>query len=157
MNEDQTLNCISEQEQQSVEKEVGEVEQVIAQNNVLPADLIAAVKEQVTAEIVAEMKEDKAFEAKERQIRREQEDLERQEYIAKMKASEDPWVDFVGTVRETEHGQRIELEWNDAFIDYLRASGLMGSSDEQIVQQYITLLLRDMTDQYEERFGTDLA
>lgn len=72
-----------------------------------------------------------------------------------MKASDEPWVDFEGTVRDTEHGQRIQLEWNDAFIVYLREAGIDGTDEEQVVQKYIALLMRDMTDRVEDRYEND--
>lgn len=146
---------ITEKDKTIIATETDEVEARLEENAVLSPELIAAVKKQVTAEIVEELKEKKVFEEKEREIRRESEDLERANYVAKMKASDEPWVDFEGTVRDTEHGQRIQLEWNDAFIVYLREAGIDGTDEEQVVQKYIALLMRDMTDRVEDRYEND--
>ena len=146
---------ITEKDEQIITTETGDVQKRLEENAVLSPELIAAIKKQVTAEIVDELKEKKAYEAKEREIRREQEDIERNNYVAKMKASDEPWVDFVGNVRDTKEGQRLEMEWNDAFIVYLRENGISGTDDEQVVQKYISLLLRDMTDKFEERYSND--
>ncbi len=138
-----------------VEDEVKKTEERLEESGVLTADLINEVKKLVTAEIVAELKEDKVLEAKEKEIEREQEDLEYNRYVARMQESDDPWVDFVGNVRDTEMGQRLQMEWNDAFIVYLRANGVTGANDEQVVQKYISLLFKDMVDKNEERYGKD--
>ena len=138
-------------------QEAAEVEERVQENGVVPPELLESIKKQVTAQIIDEMKEQKVFEEKQRELEREEEDMERKRYIDKMKASSDPWVDFVGNVRDTEHGQRIELEWNDAFIDYLKANGINGTTQEQIVQKYITLLFKDMTEKYEDEFGNDMV
>jgi len=138
-----------------IEDEVEKTEKRLAESGVLTADLINEVKKLVTAEIVAELKEDKVLAAKEKEIEREQEDLEYNRYVARMQASDDPWVDFVGNVRDTEMGQRLQMEWNDAFIVYLRECGITGADDEQVVQKYISLLLKDMVDKNEERYGKD--
>jgi hypothetical protein len=146
---------INDKDEKVIASEVEQVEERLEENAVLSPELIAAVKKQVTAEIVEELKEQKVYEEKEREIRREQEDIERAKYIAMMKESDEPWVDFVGNVRDMEEGQRLEMDWNDAFIKYLRDNGIEGSDDEQVVQKYISLLLRDMTDKYEDRYAKD--
>ena len=146
---------ITTKEQNQINTEVTEVDERLTDNNVLSPELIDAIKKQVTAEIVEEMKEEKVFEAKEREIRREAEDLERANYVAKMKASDEPWCDMDSKVRDTEHGSRVVMEWNDAWIVYLKEAGLTGTDDEQIMQQYLTLMLRDHIDKYEERYESD--
>ena len=135
--------------------EVVQVEERLEESGVLNADLIAAVKQQVTAEILADLKEDNVLKAKEVEMRRELEDIEYNNYVAMKMESDDPWVDFVGEVRDTEKGQRLEMNWNDAFIVFLKSIGITGLDDEQMVQKYISLLLQDMVDKGEERYGSD--
>jgi hypothetical protein len=101
-----------------------------------------------------ELKDDHTRKMEEAKFRREQEDEEHRRYVEKMKASPDPWVDIIGWVR-TDAGVKVELDWNDAFVDYLRANGIKGTDDEQTVQKWVTLLLRDMADDMEQRFGGD--
>ena len=146
---------ITKKEEEMIATESAGIEERLSETGVLPEDLIAAVKKQVTQEIMEELKEKKALEEKERQLRREQEDIERLNYVALMKESDEPWVDFVGNVRDMKEGQRLEMDWNDAFIKYLRDNGIEGSDDEQVVQKYISLLLRDMTDQFEAHYETE--
>lgn len=137
------------------QQEIQQVEERLNESEVLSAELIAEVKRQVTAEIMADLKEDKALKSKETELRRELEDIEYANYVATKMDSDDPWVDFVGEVRDTEKGQRLELNWNTAFIVFLKSIGITGADEEQMVQKYISLLLRDMVDKNEERFGSD--
>jgi hypothetical protein len=81
---------------------------------------------------------------------RENEKLARTSYVEKMKDSTDPWVDIIGWV-DTGEGVRVELDWNQAFVNMLVEAGYVGRSDEMIVQQWITILLRDMADRMEDR------
>ena len=81
---------------------------------------------------------------------RENEKRARTEYVEKMKDSADPWVDIIGWV-DTGDGVRVELDWNQAFVNMLIDAGYVGRSDEMIVQQWITILLRDMADRMEDR------
>lgn len=135
--------------------EIQQVEERLSNTGVLSADLIAEVKRQVTAEIMADLKEDNTLKSKETELRRELEDIEYANYVALKMESDDPWVDFVGEVRDTEKGQRLELNWNPAFVVFLKSIGITGIDDEQMVQKYISLLLRDMVDKNEERYGSD--
>ena len=82
----------------------------------------------------------------ETQARHEREDAVADEYTSTMKDSPEPWVDLKG-YQETENGLKIALDWNDAFIDHLRAQGLVGVSDDDIVHKYLSLLMRQVTDE----------
>jgi len=122
-------------------------------SNILSGDELAEIKNQLKAQLFEEMK-DEATKAREAEkFRREQEDEEHAQYNAKMKESPDPWVDIMGWVR-TNEGVKIELDWNPPFVDYLKASGIRAADDEQVVQKWVTLLLRDMADDMEEKFET---
>ncbi len=120
----------------------------------LSGDDLAAIKDQIKAQIFNELKDDNTRRIEEAKFRRESEDVEYSKYVEKMKDSPDPWVDIIGWVR-TDEGVKIELEWNNAFVDYLRGNGIKGTDEDQVVQKWVTLLLRDMADQMEERFGND--
>ena len=56
---------------------------------------------------------------------------------------DEPWVDIKGIVA---NDGRIELEadWNDAFIEFLQEQGFNGANDEVIMQQYITVMHRQL-------------
>lgn len=113
------------------------------------ADQLKMLREQIKQELIEELKDE---ETKRRELlarKKEEEKKAREEYVNKMKESPEPWVDIFGMVN-TPQGIRIELEWNDAFIEYLRQSGIRGADDDAMVQKWVILLLRDMADDMEE-------
>lgn len=48
-----------------------------------------------------------------------------------------PEVRIYHIVEDPKKGIGIEIDWNDAFIDYLRANGYIGVDENQIIQKYI--------------------
>ena len=112
------------------------------------------IKKALKADIIQEMrteKEQSVVEARQRRLAEKEKHLE---LVRTMKASPDPWVDIAGWVH-TEAGVKVELDWNDAFVDYLRGEGLAGTDDDQVIQKWITLLLRDMTEQLTDGESSD--
>lgn len=55
---------------------------------------------------------------------------------------EDAKVNLTGIYYDKERGIRTELDWNDAFIKYLRLNGYKGVDDEQVVQHWLAALLK---------------
>lgn len=117
----------------------------MSEDKKIDPDLVAAIK----AQVIEEMKDERTRKLEESRAERERQKSEYATYVDKMKQSKEPWVDVTGWSEE-DNGVRVELEWNDALIDFLKVNGVTGTDDEQIVQQWITLLLRDMSDQIEE-------
>lgn len=111
----------------------------------LDPDLVAAVR----AQVMEEMKSEKERTRYEKMAAREEAKKAHDAYVETMKASSDPWVDIQGWV-ETSEGVRVELDWNDAFVAHLKSEGITGADEDQVVQRWVTLLLRDMTTQLEE-------
>ena len=105
---------------------------------------------ELKAQVIAELKSEEALKREEAKIKREQQRKEHDAYVKTMKESDDPWVEIEGWV-ETKEGVRAELEWNDAFVSYLRNQGITGTDDEQVVQKWVTLLLYDMAGQIENQ------
>lgn len=60
------------------------------------------------------------------------------------KNSNEPWVQVIGEHVDDEHGIKIELDWNDAFVKYLRKNGYTGVSDEAVVQKWLTHLYQHL-------------
>lgn len=120
------------------------------ENKSIDPELLKAVK----AQVLEELKDEQTRKMEESKAARDAQRKEYETYVERMKASSEPWVDVTGW-SETDKGVKVELDWNDAFVDYLRANGVRGADDEQTVQQWVTLLLRDMADQMEERFSGD--
>lgn len=60
------------------------------------------------------------------------------------KNSNEPWVQVVGEHIDPKRGLQIELDWNDAFVTYLRSNGYNGSSDDAIVQKWVAHLYKHL-------------
>lgn len=126
-------------------------------NSKLSPEELQAIKSELAGEIKAQLVEElkdeqtRAREALEK--KKDEERKARQAYIEKMKLSPEPWVEILGDGL-TNNGLRVELEWNDAFVEYLRKEGITGTDDDQIVQKWVTLLLRDMADDMESSMPT---
>lgn len=105
------------------------------------AEFKAAIKQQ----IVDEMKDERALALEEAAQRRISEAEERQKYFEKMKESPEPWVEIVSWI-DTDQGVKVELEWNDAFIDHLKVEGITGTDEDQIVQKWVAVLLHNVAD-----------
>lgn len=111
---------------------------------------IAALKAELKAQIMDELKDDQVKRMELEKERRERETAEQQSYIAKMKASPDPWVDIVGWVKDS-NGVRTELEWNDAFVDYLRSEGVTGVDDDNVVHKWVAIMMHDMANRMDDQ------
>lgn len=115
----------------------------------LRREIIGDVKSQLVNDLKSEELKQREFLA----AKKEAEKKAREDYVERMKESPNPWVDILGAV-ETDSGVKMDIEWNDAFVDHLKKHGISGANDEQIVQKWVTLLLRDMADEMEERKST---
>ena len=65
------------------------------------------------------------------------------------KNSKDPWVTIVGDAIG-EEGLQLSLDWNDAFIKFLRANGVEGSDETQIVQKWLAMIAKQQADRLSE-------
>jgi hypothetical protein len=57
--------------------------------------------------------------------------------------SEEPFVEIISENFSKENGVGLRLDWNSAFINYLKNNGFNGVSDEAIVDSWIVSLSRD--------------
>lgn len=71
---------------------------------------------------------------------------EEKKALASGKYGDEPWVDVKAAVIDPEKGAKIELDWNDAFIKYLKDYGYTGVDENAIIQKYIAVLLRSITE-----------
>ena len=62
------------------------------------------------------------------------------------KNSNEPWVQVIGEHVDPKQGIRIELDWNDAFVEYLKQNGYTGVNDETIVQKWLAQLYQHLID-----------
>ena len=67
-----------------------------------------------------------------------------------------PWVEIKGMIHGADRGRiKIDLDWNDEFVEYLRANGITGTSDELVVQKWITMLYQDIIIKQESEHVSD--
>lgn len=65
--------------------------------------------------------------------------------------SDDPWIEITSEGFDKNKGIAIGLDWNDAFIAYLKDNGVTGQDDEDIVRKYIAFLYTDLIDKFEAK------
>ena len=110
----------------------------------IPPEQLAGLMADLKKEIMQDMKSEAEKKAEEDRLRKEQLMKDRESYVERMKASDDPWMDIEAWDQD-KTGAKIELDWNDAFIKHLRDNGITGTDDDQVVQKWLILLMEDMT------------
>lgn len=58
--------------------------------------------------------------------------------------SDEPQVAIVSSGLDPARGIKLELDWNDAFIRFLKGSGFDGPDDETIVQKWLATIYKDL-------------
>ena len=61
-----------------------------------------------------------------------------------IRSSTEPWVEVKSTKLDPIKGIQIELDWNDAFVQYLKDNGLQGRDDDTIVQKWLAMLYENL-------------
>lgn len=65
------------------------------------------------------------------------------------KNSNEPWCQVVG--EGIVDGQlKLELDWNEAFIDFLLENGFTGKTDEEIVAKWMLMVHRELDESSKE-------
>ncbi|QDJ96496.1 hypothetical protein Xoosp13_310 [Xanthomonas phage Xoo-sp13] len=76
------------------------------------------------------------------------EEAERQKILEeereKQRNSSEPWVEVIGQEFNADGDLKIQLDWNDAFIKYLRSNGFKGQTDDILVQMWVSSLSRNL-------------
>lgn len=113
-------------------------------------ELLASLR----AQILAELKDEEAKQAARLEEERKSQLSAHQKYLEQMYASTEPWVELQSWA-DTPQGVKVELEWNDAFVLYLKNQGIEGIDDDQIVQKWVALLLMQVNDSMENPADKD--
>ncbi len=68
------------------------------------------------------------------------------------KESKEPWVNVISTNFDEGSPTQgfMELEWNAAFIQFLRDNGYEGKTDEELVDKWFTALCKNIGAQMDE-------
>lgn len=67
----------------------------------------------------------------------------------------EPWVEIKSDSVDPVKGIQIELDWNEAFVQYLKDNGIAAKSDEGIVQKWVAMLYQDLMQKMEQRVIDD--
>jgi hypothetical protein len=68
------------------------------------------------------------------------------EQAAEVAEASEPLVTLTGSDIDGDGKVKIALDWNDGFIDQLRASGYQGTTDEVVVQKWLVHLANDINE-----------
>jgi hypothetical protein len=101
-------------------------------------------KQSVIKQVLDSLKQENENEKFVKEAKLKEETKVYEQYTNTMKESDNPWVDIKGWATD-EHGVKVELDWNESFVNYLKENGITGTSDEEIVQKWITYLMNDMS------------
>lgn len=106
--------------------------------------------------LIAEQEAKKLAEAKLEEVNSEVAILreKRAEFDLK-RNSTDPWVEVIGESVDPVKGIEIKLDWNEAFIQYLKDNGIKGKDEDAIVQKWLAFLYQDLVDKFEEKIIND--
>ena len=63
----------------------------------------------------------------------------------------EPWVEIKSADYSEVKGIHIELDWNEAFIQYLKDNGIKGKDEESIVQKWLAFLYQDLIEKLEQK------
>ena len=69
----------------------------------------------------------------------------------KYRDSKEPWVTIIGDTI-SDDGIQIALDWNDAFISYLKSEGVTGADDTQVVQKWLAMIAKQTSDKLQHQF-----
>ncbi len=76
---------------------------------------------------------------------------EKQQQYDDKRNSTEPWIEVVGESIDPVRGIEIRLDWNDAFIQYLKENGITGKDEDTAVQKYVAFLYQDLIEKFEQR------
>lgn len=63
---------------------------------------------------------------------------------ANVYTSTEPWVEICSDGVNDVKGMYVKLDWNDAFIEYLKDRGIKAADDEAMVQKWLAMLYQDL-------------
>lgn len=66
--------------------------------------------------------------------------------------SKEPWVTIIGDSM-SDDGIQIALDWNDAFILYLKKEGITGTDETQVVQKWLAMIAKQTSEKLGDTDG----
>lgn len=115
-------------------------------------DRLGDLEKQVRAIAEAKIELGEELEKTQTQLREYQ---EKEQEENDRRSSAVPWVEIKSANFNETTGIQIELDWNDAFVSYLRDNGITGATEELIVQKWLAFLYDDLVVRIEEASTKD--
>ena len=111
-------------------------------------DAFRELIKQQAADLLEESKKE-AERKKDEAEREHQEKVEKAEdtisaLTAEMVESETPYVIVRSIGFDSRNGVQVQLDWNPAFIRYLKAGGIDGRNEDEIVRRWLAMLSHDI-------------
>lgn len=117
----------------------------VPQIHSLPPGVLEQLRKEIKAEILSDFKDDKEKADKMKQLEAEKYQEAYGTYANTLMASNFPWLNVQGLV-DSEQGLKTIVDWNDQMISYLRAGGLTGTSEEEVVGRYLVSLIAELAE-----------
>lgn len=117
---------------------------------VLTPELLAQLRNDIVKELKDKDEQDRLRLEEERKVQA----TKHRAFIEEMYASKEPWVELQSWA-DTPQGVKVELEWNDAFVSYLKSQGIEGTDEDSVVQKWVALLLMQVNDSMENPSDKD--
>jgi hypothetical protein len=73
------------------------------------------------------------------------------EEAEKFRDSDEPWVTIIGDT-VSDDGIQIALDWNEAFVKYLRSEGVSGADETQVVQKWLAMIAQQASEKLSNHF-----
>lgn len=67
----------------------------------------------------------------------------------KLRNSSEPWVEVIGDKVNSDGEIQLQLDWNDAFVKYLRTHGFRGATEDVIIQKWLISLDQAVPESYQ--------
>jgi hypothetical protein len=115
--------------------------------------------EALARDMQAERAAREAIEAEKQAVEAELSTVKEEVGVFRSQAAEDearrtgtePWVEIKSESVDPVKGIQIELDWNPAFIQYLKEAGIKARDEETIVQKWLAFLYQDLIDKLEKQ------
>lgn len=63
----------------------------------------------------------------------------------------EPWIEIVGENIDPVRGIHLQLDWNDAFIQYLKENGISAKDEDAAIQKWLALLYHNLVNSLEQQ------
>lgn len=123
---------------------IDKISESLPQVHSLPPEVLEQLRQEIKKEILADLTDDKAKSDKLKELEAEKYREVYDTYAKTLMASNFPWLNIQGLV-DSEDGLKTIVDWNDQMISFLRAGGLTGTTEEEVVGRYLVAMLAELS------------